>query len=450
MALIAPFRAWRYDPNKVSTLDDVTCPPYDVIGKAKQREFYARHPWNIIRLELGEDLPQDSPTENRYTRASKHLEEWRSSGILIPDLGPCLYLYHHRFRDLEGNPVVRKGIMALLRLEPFGQGAVFPHEETFPNHKKDRLRLLRACRAQFNPIFSIFPDPEGDLGKHLECPGRSPDARAVDEKGVEHLLWVLDDPSVIRDMAEKMADRPVFIADGHHRYETSLLYQKELGVQGDPEHPANWTFVYLSPMEDPGLMIFPTHKLLKFARTVPEVEFLEGLSKDFEVVEIPCREEGPELARQELKDLMKRARGSLSWVIGLAISGRASLWALRPKQDLYRGDALSHVPDALRGLDVTFLHELILKKRLNIEVKGNDEARLMFSHDVDEALDLVRKGKAQIAFLMNPIPVTALRAVAFARCKMPPKATYFYPKLLSGLAVRTLDEDDRVVLPWEC
>jgi uncharacterized protein (DUF1015 family) len=444
MARIAPFCAWRYNPEKIPELYRVTSPPYDVIDRKQQEQLHKRHPLNVVRLELGEELPGDNEKHNRYTRAAGFLKKWRRDRVLVRDPRPSVYLYQHRFQGLNGERITRKGLVVLLYLEPLGGGVVFPHEETFPKHKKDRLELLRACKAQFNPVFSIFPDPNGEVAKLLEPPRPDPDLLVSDEQGVDHLVWGLDDPRFIRDLVEAMAPKAVFIADGHHRYETSLRFQSEQKGQEDPRSPANWTLMYLSPMEDPGLIVFPTHKLVRGLRDFSPKDFLKDLERDFHLEELPFFSHGEPQARRELAARMKRwALESLP--IGLALPGEESYWIIRPKDISKIESFLGHLEQPLRRLDVTLLHELILKNRMGIDIGRQGQSHLLFSHELEEALDMAFSKKVQAAFLMNPIPIQTLKQVAAAKCKMPQKATYFYPKLLSGLLIRTMDTQESYI-----
>jgi uncharacterized protein (DUF1015 family) len=447
MVALAPFCGWRYNPLKISKLDEVVSPPYDVIDNELQKELHRRHPWNVIRLELGEDCPWDNEEENRYTRARRYLDDWRSQGVLVRDEKPALYVYHHRFKGINGEELLRKGFMALVKLEPLDQGTIFPHEETFPTPKQDRLELLRACRAQFNPIFSVFPDPKGDFAQLLHVEDRPPEMRVLDEKGVEHSVWAIAEPELVGRAVSLLAKRPAIIADGHHRYETSLQYQQEQKAQWDQADPSNWTLMYLTPMEDPGLVIFPTHKLVRGLENLDLGVFMESLAHDFHMEEIPFREEEPLWARKELTRRLHNYRFSRHCALGLVVPGAQSYWVLRFKDTGSSSPHLAHLPECLRSLDVTVLHEVILKGRLGIDVGDRGHSHLLFSHDLQEALQLAEKEKAQLLFLMNPVPVAAFKEIATSGYKMPQKATYFYPKLLSGLVIRTMEEGDRVVWP---
>ncbi len=447
MVALAPFRGWRYNPLKINSLHEVVSPPYDIIDSELRKELHRRHPWNVIRLELGEEYSGDSEEDNRYTRARRYLDEWRSQGVLVRDEKPALYVYHHRFKGINGEELLRKGFMALVKLEPLEQGTIFPHEETFPTPKQDRLELLRACKAQFNPIFSVFPDPNGDFAQFLHVGDRPPEMRVLDEKGVEHSVWSIAEPELVQRAASLLAPRPLIIADGHHRYETSLLYQEEQKGQRDQADPSNWTLMYLTPMEDPGLVIFPTHKLVKGLENLDLAAFMESLAHDFHMEEIPFRNEDPLWARRELARRLQNYRLSHHCALGLVVPRTNTYRVLRFKDAGSSSPHLAHLPECLRSLDVAVLHEVILKGRLGIDVADRGHSHLIFSHDIQEALQLADKERAQLLFLMNPIPVGAFKKIATSGCKMPQKATYFYPKLLSGLVIRTMEEDDRVLWP---
>ena len=447
MADLALFRGWRYNPDKVPDLGAVVAPPYDVIQPAQQRLLHERHLWNVLHVDLGEDLPEDNHHENRYSRAAGFLHLWQREGILLREDRPSLYLYHHRFRGPDGRSLVRRGFVALFRLEPFNEGSVFPHEATFPKHKVDRLRLARACRAHFNPIFSLFPDPEGGISGLLDQPAAGPDASVVDEKGVVHQLWVLQEPERIEGLVKAMRSKPVFIADGHHRYETCLKFREEQEAETgrrDPQDPTQWTLMYFTPMEAHGLVIYPTHKLVQGIHGVEPAHLLKRLQKDFFLREFLLGGGHDDPARGPFLQAIAR-EGERGIAIGLALEGGRSSWILTPRDPADLAARLRHIPECVRGLDVTVLHEIILRGLLNIDIADPTDTHLSYHHDAGESLDRLREGAVQMAFIMNPTRIQDLRAVASARCKMPQKATYFYPKLLSGLVMNIMEPGERIV-----
>lgn len=446
MVDIAPFCGWRYNPEKVPDLEEVVAPPYDVIEPAEQRFFHQHHPWNVVRLDFGQELPSDNAEENRYSRAAVYLRQWRKEKILLREERPSIYVYRQTFAGPEGGVLVRTGFIALVRLEPFGSGRVFPHEETFAKHRTDRLRLLRATHAHFNPIFSIFQDPHGEVQAASIVRGRSPIISLVDRNGVEHTMWAVDEPDLVRGLVRAMKDKPVFIADGHHRYETCLSYweEKRGSVPGRGiQDPFQWTMMYLTRMEDQGLVIFPTHKMVAGLTGLDQTALLRRLREDFLCSEFPFPRPFDEAGyvRTFLKAMLDEGRKGCA--IGIALHGLDSSWILTPRdpEELARG--FQHVPGCLRSLGVTFLHEVIFRRILGIDVSDPKDKHLSYLHDATGAFRRVWAGEVQITFIMNPTKIEELRAVATARCKMPHKATYFYPKLLSGLVMNIMEEQDR-------
>jgi uncharacterized protein (DUF1015 family) len=449
MAELAPFRGWRYNRKKVPDLRAVVAPPYDVIEPAQQRLLHERHLCNVVHADLGEDLPEDNHHENRYSRAAGFLHLWQREGILLRDGRPSLYLYHHRFLGPDGRSLVRRGFIGLLRLEPLNEGSVFPHEETFPKHKVDRLHLMRACRAHFNPVFSLFPDPEGETSELLAEPQAAADASVVDEGGVVHQLWVIEDEERVGSMVRAMRSRPVFIADGHHRYETCLKYRDEqeaMAGRADPGDPAQWTLMYFTPMEDHGLIIYPTHKLVRGICGFEPADFLGRLGQEFILTEFPLgsARDDPAARGRFLRELAQE--GERGPAMGLAVGREDRWWVLTPRDPKGLAERLSHVPECVRGLDVTILHETIFRGLLGIDIADPTGSHLSYLHDAAEGLDRLRENEVQMAFIMNPTRIQDLRAVASARCKMPQKATYFYPKLLSGLVFNIMEPEERIMV----
>jgi len=441
MAIVSPFRGWRYQPGKIERYEEVLAPPYDVIDPEHQRRLHQLHPYNVVRLILGETLPHDNEEDNRYSRAAAWLTNWIQHGILIQDPTPRIYLHHQTFEGFDGRRLVRRGFIALLRLEPLGGGTVFPHEETFPKHKEDRLRLLRACRAHFNPIFALYSDPDRELAPFLNAPAAPPEIRVEDQHGVTHELWGISEPESLAAVRRAMASRAVFIADGHHRYETCLAYMEERRRQDerkDPEAPFNWTLMYFTPMEEEGLLILPTHKLVQGLQGFDPERFLQAVRRRFTLLDWPLSlNPDPTAWMEQMKALCRE--GETGIAIGLVLHGEPRFRVLKPR-DRHRIPApLSRMPSCLQGLDVTWLHEVLLRDHLGIDVADPGDEHLSYLHDPVEAIRRALEGEVQMAFLMNPVRVKDLQAVALAGCKMPQKATYFYPKLLSGLVINIMD-----------
>jgi uncharacterized protein (DUF1015 family) len=435
MAEVHAFRGLRFASSVVKDLGSATCPPYDVMDAAAQKAFHELSPYNAVRLELGYDADGDTADENRYTRAAGTLASWRSAGVLRRDGPPCLYRYAQSFRDARGEERTRTGMLVLLRLEEFAAGIVLPHEETFPHHKEDRYRLLAACRAQISPILGLFRSPDPSLHARLrdvegDAPGASPGTEGPrapgidfrDEEGVRHRLWPLADPGLHAAYANDLRGCQVFIADGHHRYETALRYRAEQRRK-QPDAPDDWfdyVMILLVEMSDPGLVVYPTHRILE-APSVDGEGALARLQAVFQVERLPLPEaEDAALAAVE----GRLRRHTLALLIPPA--REAALLTLSGTRAMEQA-AGEHSP-AWRDLDVAILHRLALPA---VQASAAGELRVQYTRDGGEALRAARGGAA--AFLMAPATVDDLRAVSSSGERMPEKSTYFFPKARTGL-----------------
>jgi uncharacterized protein (DUF1015 family) len=409
MAEIRPFHGVRYRLAQPAEAGNVICPPYDVISPAGAEALRARDPHNVVRLELPEGMGDD-----RYATGARLFQEWLAAGVLAPDSQPCLYLYGQRYTTEDG-PRERLGVLAALKVEPFESGVVLPHEQTFPKHKEDRFRLLTAARAQFSPIFGLYAAPEAGVRAVLDrCAAAPPAAVATDPEGVEHRLWPVSDPAVIAHLAGVLAERPVFIADGHHRYETALRYR---GEHAD-EHAAACVMTFLVEMNDPGLVLFPTHRLVK-----PPLPPAAELRARFEPY---FRLEDVSLAEADALDHHQ---------LGVVLPD-GSAWRLTLR-DPHALDALDtdHSP-AWRDLDVAILHRLVLAELLGITDAHED---IVYTRDPRESRDRVLSGEFSGSFLLPAPQVEELKAVAGAGDRMPEKSTYFWPKAMTGLVIYRVD-----------
>jgi uncharacterized protein (DUF1015 family) len=414
MAKIYPFRSLRYGPDKVA-LEKVVTQPYDKISAEMQDRYYAAHPNNIVRIILGKTEPSDSSENNTYTRAAAYLKEWRANGILQQLPEPVLFIYFQKFTVPDQKEVrVRKGFVALGQLEDYANKVVFPHERTLTGPKKDRLELLRHTRTQFEQIFMLYEDPEQRID-HLmdEIARRNPDIQIRDEYGVDHSMWTVADHDKIRFIQGQMESRRLIIADGHHRYETALAYRDELkGEKGSDRMPM--TFFN---MNSPGLTILPTHRVLANIPTFDAAEFLNRAGELFDVTESP-------------------SSGRVT--IGVFADGRLTFLRLKSALDLR--SLIPDLSDKQRALDVVVLHRLLLEKCLGItEEAVKRESYITYLRERDAAIKVVRDGKAQIAFLLNPTRLDQLRDIAYEGNVMPQKSTDFYPKVLSGLTMYSLE-----------
>ena len=402
---ILPFRGIVYNTQKVKG-DEVVSPPYDIVTPEMKEQLYRLNPYNIIRVDFGKDEEGDREGSNRYTRAREYLKQWLREGILLLTDREVYYLYEVKYR-VQGQEKVMRGLFARVRITDLCEG-VYPHEATHSKPKLDRLNLLRHCRANISPIFSIYNRKEVSLKRVFERVGSGPpymEARDLD--GFVHRMWILQDEEEVKSLQEALKDTPIYIADGHHRYETALEYMKETGGEGDH----NYVLMYLVNMAEEELTILPTHRLL---RSLPVNDPIGPLTEHFVV---------RETRYDSLLKEMSLERPS----IGLVLHGRRDAYILSPK-----GDDLKDIPEPLRRLEVVLLHELILKRLYNIRVVD-------FEMNPDLVLKKVESGEYQGAFFLNPTEVEDVEKVALRCLRMPPKSTYFYPKILTGFVINPLD-----------
>lgn len=430
MANLIPFRGVLYNPARVSDVSRVVAPPYDVIDAALQNALHARHPHNVIRLELGLDEPTDGPAQNRYTRAAAWLKDWMAGGVLQRERQPAIYPYTIEYRspsDESGTPLkTLKGFFSTVELEEFGTGKIYPHENTRAAAKTDRLNLLEACGANFSAIFSLFSDPNGAVIRLIDKSVNADKPRFdfKDDEGFRQRLWAITDRAVLNEIVTFMQSTPLFIADGHHRYETALNYRRarhERAGTTRGAQPYDAVLMLFASLEDPGLTVLPTHRVL--TTPVPplaDIKRLLGEAFDFE--EIPLK--------QFLHRL--RSRGRTVPVFGLALGGAASPLLLSVKPG-HRPKAGASERDKL---DVSLLQTLVMNK---LCPKESDQHALIYTKDDHEALDLVARGTATAALLLNPTKVSEVRAVAAAGERMPHKSTYFFPKPLTGLVMNVME-----------
>ena len=447
MAVIKPFRALRYNPDKVGDLSKVMAPPYDVISPEFQQELYLRHPNNIIRLILGKTLPGDKPGNDRYARAAEHLEKWQKEGVFVRDITPSIYFYTQEYKLKSGMTRTRKGFIALSKLEEFGKGAVMPHERTLSGPKADRLELMKACRANLSCIFALYPEAEGVSRQEtissilLSAAKGEPIIEVVGDDGVVNRLWKIDDAEVIGSVTEAMKDKSLFIADGHHRYETALNYRNlMLEATKDPtgEEPFNYVMMYFASMDDEGLDIFPTHRVVHSLRDFDAKGFLAKCREYFDVEEFPLDDKQEATQRELFLKKLVDNGGRIRF--GLYVNGINAYYLLTLKSsDIMDKVFGSTIPDEYKVLDVTVLHALVLDRLLGIGREAQErQENLIYIKDMDEALEQGKAGANQLTFLMNPTKIKDVRKISEARLLMPQKSTYFYPKLLSGLTINPL------------
>ncbi len=442
MPIIAPFAGLRYNLDAVGSLSDVIAPPYDVIDPALQDELYRKHPANVVRVIL--NRPEAGDDEDaKYGRAAEFFRQWQAEGILKRDPQPAFYVYNQQFEH-DGQTILRRGFMARVRLQKFGEGNIYPHEETLPKAKVDRLKLTKACQTNCSQIFGLYPDPANEAQELLEQAAQSVEPlRATDHLGVEHTMWVITDPEVVARVSEILRDKPMFVADGHHRYETACNYRDYLIEQQGalPEdHPANFVMTQLVSMNDPGMIVLPTHRLLRGTERFTSDELINRLSAHFNCQKlgsgidaaIACWQRMESENRQGLMALF--ATGDSQWVICDAAAG-----ASEEMQRL----AAEH-SQQWRDLGVSLLHRLVIDKLLG----AAGHPKPTYVHQVQEVIDALR-GEAtlsenesdepfSLAALVMPARLSDVEAISLHKERMPAKSTYFYPKLLSGMVFHTL------------
>jgi len=443
MARLYPFHALRYDTDRVN-LQDVVTQPYDKISTEMQDAYYEASPYNLIRVILGRKKPGDTEAENVYTRAAATLNEWRAEGILREEAEPALYGYSQTY-TVPGTDEVRerRGFIALGHLYDYAEHVVYRHEQTFPKHKSDRLALFKATRAYCEQIYMLYSDPTFTAERLIFGEGKAADLEVTDEYGVLHRVWKLADPALISQVLAAMEDKKLIIADGHHRYETSVGYMHEraaeLGIAEDaapkisdglpvpafPEAAMMMTFVN---MDAPGITILPTHRVVFGLDGFDAGSFLEKAAPYFEV---------EKLAETDALALTKKL-ASTEGVAFVAATGDGD-YLLRAKGSAIDAE-LQGVSQHQRSLDVVQLHKVVLEKLLGLSeetVRAGTNVRYL--REASEAVEEVRAGKADVAFLTKPVTLEQMKDISFNLEVMPQKSTDFYPKLLSGLAMYTLD-----------
>jgi uncharacterized protein (DUF1015 family) len=429
MADIRAFRGFRYDLGRAGALTDLVAPPYDVIDANLQQALYERSPYNAIRLELTREQPGDNEHENKYIRAARDVKDWVVQDVIRQDSLRHLYVVEQEF-TVEGKTYKRRGFVARVRLEPFGTGRIFPHEETLSGPKADRLKLFHATGMNLSPIFGLYPDEQNDVFAKLETlTFRTPPLEAIDHLGVVSRLWPIADEKAINAVIGLMGPRPVFIADGHHRYETGLKYLEEKLAAGEvvnDEAPARFTMMMLVSMSDPGLIILPTHRLVSGLPDLTAVDLRTMLEPFFAVETVGSGVSGGQEAWERIE--MDGSQALLGFHTNADDQWSVARFAAPARMKELAADH----SDDWRDLAVSVLHVLVLNKL----VGGSPTCR--YVHLPQEVNDAIAAKECQLAALIPPATMGHVERIAGNREKMPPKSTYFYPKLLTGLVFNSL------------
>jgi uncharacterized protein (DUF1015 family) len=416
VAEIEPLRALHYDLDKTGGLQPVLAPPYDVIDGEQRAELEARSPYNVVRI----DLPVgDDP----YAGAARILSEWHEQGVVVQDDQPALWALEQDYTGPDGERRSRRGFLARVRVENYGPGRIRPHERTHPGPKEDRLKLTRATQANLSPIFSLFSDPAGEAWTALES-HRAHDAwaEATDDDGTVNRMWRVDSPEAIDAVKQTLQTAELLIADGHHRYETARVYADEIGGEG----PHRYVLMCLVALEDPGLTVFPTHRLLRGLRPDQHETLANALRRDFEIERLETTEQLVPAYGDQVR-------------FGYIDAHFRQPFMLTLKDPAIADEALPDHAEPYRRLDTAVLEALILKGALEMTDEDIDHLNgLGYARDFDDALHLVENAEYDAAFFMAPTPVKQVQAVAETGESMPPKSTYFFPKVPTGLLFNPL------------
>ncbi|MBI2907796.1 MAG: DUF1015 domain-containing protein [Chloroflexi bacterium] len=441
MVDVRPFRGLRYSPERVGDLSAVISPPYDVISAEEQTYYYERSPYNIVRLEAGKERADDSPGKDKYTRAAATLRKWLAEGVLLQENRPAFYAFLHRFRYDDRPEMRRWSLLGRVRLEDWRTGMVCPHEDTLKEPARDRMLLLRSCKANISPIMALVPHGSGEFLNVLPrlAPG-SALMEVTDPYGAAHSVWAITDEEATAALTAVFAKKVLYIADGHHRYETALAYRDEQraaypGYTG--EEGFNFIMMDLVDSQDPGVVVLPTHRLVRCSLDGEDAAELDSrLRTFFDLESLPPSSGTPGEALKEWLDVLGRQRTTAFGLYGLR--GKR-FWLMTLRED---ADLAPLMPPGKskpwKDLDVSILHTAVLQRLPGLATPDGERCCLDYTRDPAEALAGVNSGEYQLAFFLNPMPVSSILEVSSAGDRMPQKSTYFYPKPPAGLVINPL------------
>ena len=427
MAEIKPFRGMRYNTELAGEIAQLCCPPYDIISEEERLSYIAENEYNVIRLEL----PKEG--EDVYKQAGEILDLWREKGVLVHEDKPAVYIYEEEFNAYNKRSSV-KGIIVRVKVEEFSKGVILPHEFTLSKAKTDRFNLMKATNCNFSQIYALYMDEEHTTLKTIDALSKGdPDQKFTDNDHITHKLWIITDEKVIQKLTADFADRKLYIADGHHRYETALNYRdycraNGISKEGDPQ---DYQMIYLVDMQHPGLVVFPTHRMVRDLENFDRDEVLRGCEEYFDIKKFTSVGN----INSELGKQYKQGNKAFGFYCG------KGEWYLLVLKDIgVMSKVLPDLSPASQQLDVSVLHSLILEKTMGIDKENMaNQINLTYTKFFEEAIMKVDKGKFQCSFILNPTRVTEIRDVAAAGEKMPQKSTYFYPKMITGMVMNDLD-----------
>lgn len=427
MAEIKGYKGLRFNCEKAGKIEELVCPPYDIISDQQREEYIKTNPHNIIRLELPKG-------DDKYNKAAEILKDWLEKGILIKEDKPAIYIYEEEF-TAYGERKAIKGIICRVKLEEFSKGIILPHEFTLSKAKEDRLNLMKATNCNFSQIYSLYMDGgKNTLGKIDSLSKSEPDIQLQDNDNVTHRMWIIKDEKAIADICSDFADRKLYIADGHHRYETALNYRNYLREQGLAKEgdACDYQMMMLVDMEHPGLVVFPTHRLVRNLDSFNAERVIDGCKEYFDVTE----HSDINTIESTLMELYNQGKKAYAFYCG---GSSYKLLVLKDTNIIKK--LLPNASTATQQLDVTILHTLILEKIFGIDAENMaKQINLTYTKIFDEAISSVQQGESQCAFILNPTRVSEIREVASNGEKMPQKSTYFYPKMITGLVMNQLED----------
>lgn len=440
MAKVVPFKGLRYNTEKFKDLDSVTAPPYDIISSDEQQELYNKDEYNVIRLDFGMEFESDDDENNKYTRSAAYLKKWIEEEILKYEDEPAFYIYEQIFQlDMDESPTHSlKGIISLVQLEEFSKKIIIPHEETLKKAKRDRLGLMEATESNMSQIYSLYMDSDQAIADIIsECSDGAPDISFTTKENVIQNVWIIKDNDMINQLSKKFENKQLFIADGHHRYETALHYRNMRHEQDGTEvgtQPYDYTMMMLVSMDDSGLFVFPTHRMIKEVSNFSEQMTIGMLTDDFGASKIYFTEgDVADIITTKLHNTVDEKRFAF-------YTGENYYYLLELKDVHVMDDMIEGKSDAYKHLDVTILHKLILEKYFGIDEQSlANQEHIVYTKDAAEAVKRVDDGEFQCAFIINPTKVSEIKDISLANEKMPQKSTYFWPKLITGIVIYKFD-----------
>ena len=426
MIEVKPFHGLLYNTKVTGPLSEVTAPPYDVISPALQESLYQKNPHNVVRLILGKEFSTDSEVDNRYTRSAEIFGQWLEKEVIVRDSQPGFYLYSQEY-EFEGEQFYRTGFFARVKTEAFSEGNILPHEFTLSKAKTDRTHLLNACHANFSPIFGLYSDPEGNIDALLKNEDVIKPLSVIDDGSVVHRIWRLNNSSICQEISEQIRDKKIYIADGHHRYETALAFAE--ANQGQVDDCAH-VMMFLTNMDSDSMSIFPIHRVVKSPEPFDQESFLKKARKYFDITPWSGRLNGTEV-KSQLKQL------SSSQITFCIHMGKENTFILKVKDQKNVVPLLDdNEPEDMQVLDVAQLHALLFRHILKVDTREKSgQQYVSYKVSSEEAMAMVDSGEYDVAFFMNPTLIEHVRRLAEKGVRLPQKATFFYPKLLSGLVI---------------